>query len=152
MYFGMMSMITPPVAIAAFAAAGLAHADSMKCGWSAVRFGWLAYIIPLLFVFSPTLILHGNAWSIALAIATAIAGIWLISMALAGVFLRPLSPVHRVAFGIAGMLALLPAGTFPGAVYTDIAGALVGAALVGYEYYVLPTPLREPQSPLNTLR
>lgn len=39
MYFGMVSMITPPVAIAAFAAAGLARADPMSTGWAAVRFG-----------------------------------------------------------------------------------------------------------------
>ena len=59
MYFGMMSMITPPVAIAAYAAASLAQTDPMKTGWTAVRFGWIAFIIPFLFIRSPSLLLEG---------------------------------------------------------------------------------------------
>ena len=61
MYFGMMSMITPPVALAAYAAASLAHTDPMKTGWTAVRFGWIAFIIPFLFIRSPSLLLEGSA-------------------------------------------------------------------------------------------
>ena len=61
LYFGMMSMITPPVALAAFAAASLAGTDPMKTGWTAVRFGWIAYIIPFLFVRAPSLLLEGSA-------------------------------------------------------------------------------------------
>jgi TRAP-type uncharacterized transport system fused permease subunit len=76
MYFGMMSMITPPVAIAAFAAAGLADADPMKCGWAAVRFGWIAYVIPFLFVLSPSLILVGDVLTVVASLATAILGVW----------------------------------------------------------------------------
>jgi TRAP transporter 4TM/12TM fusion protein len=52
LYFGMMSMITPPIALAAFAAASIAHAPAMATGWAAMRFGWSAYVIPVLFVFS----------------------------------------------------------------------------------------------------
>ena len=59
MYFGMMSMITPPVAIAAYAAASIAGSDPMKTGWAAVRFGWIAYVIPFLFVGAPSLLLDG---------------------------------------------------------------------------------------------
>src|SRR3990170_1469007 len=61
MYFGMMSMITPPVAIAAYAAAGLARADPMRTGWEACRVGWSAVVVPFLFVLSPTLLLIGSA-------------------------------------------------------------------------------------------
>ncbi len=56
LYLGMMSFVTPPVAIAAFFAANLAKADPMKTGWAAMRFSWTAYIVPFLFVFSPTLL------------------------------------------------------------------------------------------------
>jgi TRAP-type uncharacterized transport system fused permease subunit len=134
LYFGMMSMITPPVAIAAFAAAGVAKADPMKTGWSAVRFGWMAYIVPLLFVVSPALLLRAEADAIVIAIATAIAGVWLVSIAMAGFYLRPLTVPMRVTFGAAGLLALIPAETFAGAIYTDIAGVIAGAVLVGFEY------------------
>ncbi len=135
LYFGMMSMITPPVAIAAFAAAGIAKSDPMKSGWSAVRFGWMAYIVPLLFVISPALLLRGEVDVVVFAIATALAGVWLVSIAMAGFFLRPLSVAMRGAFGAAGLLALLPAESFANAIYTDIVGVIAGAALVGFEYY-----------------
>ena len=134
LYFGMMSMITPPVAIAAFAAAGVAKADPMKTGWSAVRFGWMAYIVPLLFVISPPLLLRGEVDAIIFSIGTAIAGVWLVSIAIAGFFLRPLAVPMRCVFGAAGLLALIPAETFTGAVYTDIAGVIAGAVLIGMEY------------------
>ena len=59
LYFGMMSMTTPPVAIAAFTAASIAQADPMRTGLAGVRFGWSAYIVPFLFVSSPTLLMQG---------------------------------------------------------------------------------------------
>jgi TRAP transporter 4TM/12TM fusion protein len=135
MYFGMMSMITPPVAIAAFAAAGLAGADPMRTGWSAVTFGWTAFVVPVLFVLSPQLLLLGDPRQVALAVLTAIAGVWLVAIAIAGYFLRPLGAPWRFAFGAAGLLALIPAGAYPGAGYTDLAGSLAGAALIGHEIW-----------------
>jgi TRAP transporter 4TM/12TM fusion protein len=133
MYFGMMSMITPPVAIAAFAAAGLAGADPMRTGWSAVTFGWTAFVVPFLFVLSPQLLLQGAPWAVALAAATAMAGVWLVAIAITGYYLRALQPVPRLAFAVSGLLALIPAGAFPGAIYTDVAGMLAGLGLIGYE-------------------
>ncbi|MDP6407673.1 MAG: TRAP transporter fused permease subunit [Alphaproteobacteria bacterium] len=136
MYFGMMSMITPPVAIAAFAAAGLAESEPMRTGWASVRFGWMAYVVPFLFVLSPTLLLIGEAGEITLAVITAVVGVWLVSIAIAGYFLRPLGPSLRLAFAAAGLLALTPAGAFTGAGLTDIVGVAVGLLLIGYEVLV----------------
>jgi TRAP transporter 4TM/12TM fusion protein len=134
MYFGMMSMITPPVAMAAYAAAGLARADFMRTGLESVRLGWSAFIVPVLFVFSPTLILKGEPASIALAVATAVLGIWLTSIGLVGYFMRPLAAWIRLLFVIAGLLSLIPAEAFPHAVLTDIVGAGMGAVLIGWEW------------------
>jgi TRAP transporter 4TM/12TM fusion protein len=136
MYFGMMSMITPPVAIAAFAAAGLARADPMRTGWEACRFGWSAFVVPFLFVLSPTLLLIGPADAVALAILTAALGIWLTSIGLAGYFMRPMGPGLRVAFGVSGLLALIPAGAFPGAAITDAVGSAAGVALIARELWL----------------
>ena len=133
LYFGMMSMITPPIALAAFAAASIARAPAMATGWAAMRFGWSAYVIPVLFVFSPTLLMIGAPGPIALAIVTAVIGVWLVSSALAGYFGGPLSPVTRVAFAGAGLLALVPAGAFEGALYSDVAGVVLGAGLMAWE-------------------
>ena len=133
LYFGMMSMITPPIAMAAFAAASIAQAPAMATGWAAMRFGWAAYVVPFLFVFSPTLILIGAPGDIALAILTAVMGVWLVSAALAGYFSQRLSTGMRVLFAITGLLSMVPANLFAGAVLTDLAGVLGGAALMGIE-------------------
>jgi len=137
MYFGMMSMITPPVAIAAFAAAGLARADPMRTGFEACRFGWSAYVVPFLFVLSPTLLLIGPADAVALAIVTAVLGIWLVSIAMIGYFMRPMGAALRAVFGFSGLMALIPAGAFPGAAITDVVGAVLGAVLIGREIWLM---------------
>ena len=144
MYFGMMSMITPPVAIAAYAAAGLARADPMRTGWEACRFGWSAFVVPFLFVLSPTLLLMGAADAVAFAVVTAVLGIWLVSIAMIGYFMRPISAPLRMLFAIAGILALIPAGAFPGAVWTDIVGAALGIVLIAREIWRVRARERAP--------
>src|SRR5690606_31667093 len=114
LYFGMMSMITPPIAIAAFAAASIAKAPAMKTAWASVKFGWIAFIVPFLFVYAPSLLLIGSTGEIVLATITAVIGVWLVSAALAGYALSRLTTPVRVLFGLFGLLALIPAGAFPG--------------------------------------
>jgi TRAP-type uncharacterized transport system fused permease subunit len=122
------------VAIAAFAAAGIAGADPMKTGWAAVRFGWMAYIVPLLFVMSPTLLLIGDTLPILQAIVTALIGVWLVSIAVAGYFLQSVRPLMRLGFLVSGLLALMPAQAFPGAEMTDVAGGLMGLGFLVMEF------------------
>ena len=57
LYFGMLSMITPPVALAAFAAANITKAGPMETGWAACRIGWAKFVLPFMFVLSPTLLM-----------------------------------------------------------------------------------------------
>jgi TRAP transporter 4TM/12TM fusion protein len=133
MYFGMMSMITPPVAIAAYAAASIAQSDPMKTGWAAVRFGWIAYIIPFLFVGAPSLLLDGEPTTVAIAFVTALAGVWLICAAFAGYCTRTLDTPTRLGFAIAGLLLFIPAGFMKYGGLTDIAGLGLGAILLGRE-------------------
>lgn len=135
LYFGMMSMITPPIALAAFAAATIAKAPAMATGWAAVRFGWLAYLIPLLFVFSPSLLLIGAADDIVIAVITAVFGVWFVSVAMAGFLVRALGLAIRLAFAAAGLLSLIPASAFPSAGQTDTIGVLLGVGLAGYEFF-----------------
>ncbi|HLB14320.1 MAG TPA: TRAP transporter fused permease subunit [Burkholderiales bacterium] len=133
LYFGIMSMVTPPVALSAFAAANIAGADVDKTGWTATRIGWAAYIVPFLFVLSPSLLMEGNPLAIAWAVATAALGIWLGTIGVVGFFYRPIAAAWRVLFIVAGVLTLIPADMFPGAIVTDIVGLALGAFLVGRE-------------------
>lgn len=133
LYFGMMSMITPPVAIAAFAAATLTGEDAMKTGFAAMRFGWFAYLVPFLFVLSPSLLMEGGVFEVIAAAATAAGGVWLVSIAIMGYFVRELGLLLRVLFGLAGLALLIPGSGFEGARLTDIAGLVVGVLLIGRE-------------------
>ena len=137
MYFGMLSMLTPPVAIAAYAAAGVANADPVRTGFASVRFGWLAYVIPFLFVLSPTLILVGGTVEIVAAIVAAAVGIWLVSIAITGFLARRIGPLPRAVFLVTGLLALAPQGAFTGAYYVALIGVLAGSAAAGYELLII---------------
>lgn len=136
LYLGMMSMVTPPVAIGAYFAASLAGADPLRTCFIAMRFGWTAYIVPFLFMFSPALlILESTSVSkTAIAIITAIAGVWLISIAMVGYLFRLLPWWTRIAFGVAGLCLLIPDQVASWAAGTDLLGAIMGALLVGYEF------------------
>jgi TRAP-type uncharacterized transport system fused permease subunit len=139
----MMSFVTPPVAVAAFAAASLAKADPFRTGFTAMRFGWVAYIVPFLFVYSPTLILVGEPRAIAIDIATAMAAIWLVSAGFVGYALRPISTIERGAFVVAGMFLLAPIALFPSAIYFNLAGLVIGAGLTGREFLIRSRLRRE---------
>ncbi len=130
LYFGMLSMITPPVAIAAFAAATVAGSDPMKTAAAAVQFGWSAYIVPFMFVVAPELMMQGPFWLVVQTAATAIFGVWMVSAAFVGFFSRPLDLAHRAIFAIAGILMMIPASAMANGAWTDIAGAGVAALLV----------------------
>jgi TRAP transporter 4TM/12TM fusion protein len=137
LYFGMMSMITPPVALAAYAAASLAHTDAMKTGWTAVRFGWIAYIIPFLFVRAPSLLLEGSAASVVISVVTALIGVWLICAAFAGYATRRLSMPMRIGLAIAGLLLFTPEDAFAHGIWTDIAGFALAAVLLACETFAV---------------
>lgn len=110
LYFGMMSMITPPVAIAAFSAAVIAKADPLKTSLSAIRFGWPAYVVPFLWVASPPLLMQGSYVDILWALITALGGVWLLTIAVIGYFGKNLSTGQRLIFALGGAaLLILPA-------------------------------------------
>ena len=135
LYFGIMSMITPPVALCAFTAANLSGASPMETGLTAVRLGWTAFVVPFLFVFAPTLIMVGGGVQVILAVATAIAGVLLASAGMLGYFSRPLSWFMRAVFLVAGLSLLIPAEAFAGAVYIDVFGAILGVLVVSWELW-----------------
>src|SRR5262252_196157 len=135
LYFGVMSMVTPPVALSAFAAANIAGADVDKTGWTATRIGWAAYIVPFLFAVSPSLLMHGDPLTIVWSVITAALGIWMGTIGVVGYYSRPIPVLFRILFIIAGVLLLIPSDAFRGAVFTDIAGLALGGVLLWREAY-----------------
>ncbi|MBI2317629.1 MAG: TRAP transporter large permease subunit [Betaproteobacteria bacterium] len=136
LYFGMLSMITPPVALAAYAASTISKAGPMETGWAACRIGWAKFVLPFMFVLSPTLLLQGAAASIAFDILTAMAGVYIATCGLVGYFMRPLSPPWRVLLCVAGLAAIIPDSQlsflFPGLI--SVSGIAVGFALLLADY------------------
>jgi len=128
LYFGMMSMITPPVAIAAFVAGNMAGAHPMRTGVEAVRIGWPAYVMPFLFVLSPHLLLAGSWAENMYAAVAATAGVYLGTVAVVGFHQRPLGAPLRLAFAFAGLALLTPEGLFAGAPALKVSG--FGAGLI----------------------
>ncbi len=134
LYFGLMSMITPPVAIAAFAAASLSGAKPMETGVTAVRLGWIAYVIPFVFVLSPSLLGQGPLIDILTATVTAFIGVWIASCGLIGYLFGPLGTLTRMMFFAAGILLLLPADALPNGLAINGAGLVIGILFVSRDY------------------
>ena len=128
LYYGCLSMISPPVAIAAFVAANLANADHNKTGWTAMAFGWTLFVVPFLFVYSTPLLMKGNPLIIIIDVAAAAAGIWLVAAAVMGYSTRALRPIERLAYVVAGVAIFLPAAVQTGR-WVNV-GELVLAALI----------------------
>ncbi|UQV60249.1 TRAP transporter permease [Corynebacterium propinquum] len=108
-YFGLFANITPPVALAGFAAAGLAGDDPMKTSVQAMRLAIAGYFIPFMFVYNPGLLLQDVTWaSGALVVGTAIVGVCMLSAAVEGYARTRLPLVVRVLVGVGGLALLLP--------------------------------------------
>ncbi|HCE40369.1 MAG TPA: TRAP transporter permease DctM/Q, partial [Alcanivorax sp.] len=87
LYFAALSMVTPPVALAAFVAGGIAKADVWKTGWAAFRYSLAGFLVAFAFAFSPALLLQGEWTKIATATVTAAIGCYALAGCVAG-FLR----------------------------------------------------------------
>jgi TRAP transporter 4TM/12TM fusion protein len=124
-YFGCMSLVTPPVALAAYAAAVIAKADFWQTGWESSRLGIVGYIVPFVFVYQPALLLHGSTGEVILAATTAVIGTIALAGAMTGYFFGMISRLQR-AMLFAGAITLI----YPGW-KTDLIGlALIVIALV----------------------
>jgi TRAP-type uncharacterized transport system fused permease subunit len=134
LFYGVLSAITPPVAVAAFAAAALGGADPMRTGYAAMRFGWMAFVIPFLFVFSGTLLLRGSLFHIIIDVVTAVVGIWFVSAAVIGYTTRIIRMSYRALCALAGLALLIPLGQFNEARYVNILGACLAAVLLFIEF------------------
>jgi TRAP transporter 4TM/12TM fusion protein len=132
-YFGMLSMVTPPVCMASYAAASIGKADPVKTGWEAMRLCSIAYIVPFLFVFSPSLLLIGHWHEVVLSIITAIVGSILLGIGIVGYLFRPVAGLKRLLFVVAAAGLLIPvihSGKFAVLTWTTNAVGLALAILL----------------------
>ncbi|MBT6343509.1 MAG: TRAP transporter large permease subunit, partial [Tateyamaria sp.] len=125
LYFGMLSMLTPPVAIAAFVAANLAKADAMRTALEAVRIGWPAYLIPFIFIATPELLFNGSFTSIIVMFVKSLIGVAVITSGIVGFWKVELKSFERFLLMISGVVVLLPLS-----LADEIAWLIFGAVLI----------------------
>ena len=124
-YFAILSAITPPVALAVFAAAGLARTDLWKSGWEAVRVAAPTYVVPFMFVYEPSLLMMGDVTTIVTSSVTAIIGVICCAASLMGFLKRECTWWERALLLVAAALLIKP-----GYITDAIGLALLGFVLV----------------------
>jgi TRAP-type uncharacterized transport system fused permease subunit len=127
-YFAVISAITPPVALASFAAAGMAQSDPWRTSWIALKMGLATFIVPLMFFFSPVLLMQGTWLEILHAGLTASIGVWFLASGTEGCARGPLALPLRGAMIVAALLCM-----HPGAI-TDAIGIALGGSVYLYQY------------------
>ena len=132
LYFGMLSMITPPVALAAFAAATISKAGVMETAWAACLIGWTKFALPIMFVLSPTLLLIGTPLQITVDFITAMIGVYFVTIGMVGFYQRGIGWPYRLVMLVLGGFALIPSASvglvIPG--FVSIVAVVLGAALL----------------------
>jgi len=138
MYWGMLSFITPPVAIAAFVAASVARCSPMQTAVQAMVLGTVIYFIPFFFVFNPALLMQGAWTEILIVLTTAIIGITILANGLQGYLLgvgdlgnSPLGWLSRALLIAGGLLLATPGGGMLGVGHGTLAAAAVALIAAG---------------------
>jgi TRAP transporter 4TM/12TM fusion protein len=106
-YFGMLSMITPPICIAVFAACAVAGTDFWPTGIAAVRLGIAAYVVPFVFVFQPALIFDGSILDIIIVGLKTAAGVTILATGMAGYLFRAMTIPEQVLIAVAGAVIMV---------------------------------------------
>ena len=119
-YFGCISNVTPPVSLAAYAAAGIADSPPLKTAWTAMGLASAGFLVPFMFVYAPPLILSGTAAQIATTTLTAMIGVIALAGAVIGYVRAPVGPWRRVVL-MGAALALIT----PGLVWDGVGLALL---------------------------
>jgi TRAP transporter 4TM/12TM fusion protein len=138
-YYAVISAITPPVALAAYAGAAIAGSDPMKTSVTSFIYGMAAFLVPFMFFYSPELLLQGDDWGRIIHFATtALIGVYLLAASLQSWFFGPVNQVMRLILLAASLLLIT------GGLMTDLAG--VGLAAVAIAWQLLVTKKKANES------
>jgi TRAP-type uncharacterized transport system fused permease subunit len=134
-YFGIIADVTPPVALAAFAGAGIAKANPLKTGINAAKLAIAAFLVPYIFVYNPSLLLLNvhSTLDILWIIATSLIGIVAVSSSVSGFLIITQTIIERVIFFVGGILLVTPG------LYTD----LIGAGLLALGHFIQMTRVKK---------
>ena len=129
-YYGVLADVTPPVAMAAYAAAGIAGSEPMRTGFTAFRLSMGKALVPFMFVYTPALLFIDFTWSAFLSAAfCGIVGIVALSAAYTGYFRAPIGRLEKYVLAIAGLVLVF------NQFWPNIVGVIVVAAALGWNAY-----------------
>ena len=137
-YFGCLSAITPPVAIASYAGASIAGADFNQTGIAAVKIAIAAFIVPYMFAFSPSLLLIGSTGTVIYNAITAIIGVVALCAGTQRYLLRDTSILESALLIIAGLTLIKPG------VATDIVGIVLLVAVAVVQRFIPRATIEKP--------
>ncbi len=123
-YFGCISTITPPVALASYVAAGIAKADLNKVGFTAFKYGIVSFILPYMFMYGPSLLMDGSAVEILSTVVFSVVGVVAIGMAIVGYIKTDTNMVEKLLLIACGILMIFQ-GTL-----TDVIGIAIFVGLI----------------------
>jgi len=129
-YYAVLSFITPPIAIACYAAAAIAEESPMKIGWESMRIGLVTFVVPFIFVYDPAILMIGSVIHVTVSVVLAFCAVGIFAFGVVGWWRGPLGPLYRVSFLAAGLMLLVPE-TLIKSVGVALAGALMGVRLLG---------------------
>ncbi|MDO5721129.1 MAG: TRAP transporter permease [Actinomycetaceae bacterium] len=126
-YFGLFANITPPVALASFAAAGLSGADPMRTGVQSMRLALAGYIIPFMFVLNPALLMQGSWTEVISVTLTAIFGVLMLAVAVEGHLMVQIPWCIRILFFVAALSMMSPN------TMTDLIGVAIATVAIVFQ-------------------
>jgi TRAP-type uncharacterized transport system fused permease subunit len=138
-YFACLSALTPPVALASYAAASLARAPMWETGWQSVRFALAGFIVPYMFVYGPSLLMQGHWYEVLWSVVTGAVGTLCLGGAVVGYLLKPATWVERLLLFAAAVLLIKPG------LLTDGAGFGLLAVTVALQRARAAVPLPQPE-------
>jgi TRAP-type uncharacterized transport system fused permease subunit len=118
-YTAMLAFITPPIALAVYAAAGIAKEDIFKVGFEAIKLGLLLFVLPFLFIFKPAILLQGSIGDIIFVFANTFISLFPLSIGLIGYSFKEIGLIKRIIYFTVALLILYP----------EVMSTIVGIAL-----------------------
>jgi TRAP transporter 4TM/12TM fusion protein len=129
-YYGVLSFLTPPVCLAAYAAASIAGANMVKTAFQAMKLGIAAYLVPFIFAYRPALLLMGNTFDIVEGCVTALIGVSFIAIGVEGFLFDRLAAWKRTALVVGGIVTMIPGLVF------DAVGLCIALPIMFIEWRV----------------
>ncbi|MEM3073093.1 MAG: TRAP transporter fused permease subunit [Candidatus Bathyarchaeia archaeon] len=138
-YFACLSLITPPVAITAYAAASIAEASLWKTGWTAFRIGLPTFLVAYSFAYEPSILMVGPPLKIVFNFATSFVGVVLMALALEGYYIGSLGTLQRILLGAAAIMFIMP----------SVKAAFLGLCIMGIITILKVRRTKLPEAPLR---